>query len=262
MIRLVLFITALFLSGVAAYYSIIGLTAIFTGAFYSILLMGGALEVAKLVTISWLYRNWDIMPRLMRGYMTAAVIILMFITSMGIFGFLSKAHLEHSATASAGVEAEVSGLTTEIKLDEKIVSDVDRQLSVMDSTVKDYNVMRKQSAMRKELQKTRKEAQLRLRDNGRKLAQAELEIKKVEVEVGPLKYIAELIYGDDAKKHFDDAVRWVIILLIAVFDPLAVMLLMAANSSYPTQPIKRKRGRPPKTIQVHERDIFNLEKFR
>jgi len=87
-------IVALAISGVAAWYSIVGLMAIFAAAAIPIAIMGGVLEVGKLLTASWLYQNWKIAPRLLKTYLTAAVIVLMFITSMGIFGFLSKAHIE------------------------------------------------------------------------------------------------------------------------------------------------------------------------
>ena len=86
---------ALALSGVAAYYSVIGLAAIFPGSFLPIVIMGSTLEAAKLVTVSWLYRNWKVAHFGMKSYLTVATVILMLITSMGIFGYLSKAHLEH-----------------------------------------------------------------------------------------------------------------------------------------------------------------------
>lgn len=272
MLKFLLLFTALFLSGVAEYYSIIGLTAIFSGSFYSIVIMGVALGLAKLVAVSWLYRNWNKTPVFMKLYMTPAVFVLMLITSMGIFGFLSKAHLEQTANLGADIIPEISSLQSDIDIDNKIVSDVDKQLNLMDSTVKDYKILRRQNQQRKELQNTRKQAQERLRENSRKLAKLETEIKKIEVEVGPLKYIAELIYGkEQARSHFDQTVRWVIILLIFVFDPLAVMLLIAANFDIKNgqpQPkmvektVIRKRGRPRKTVEIDERSILNLEKYK
>ena len=107
------FLTALALSGVSAYYSVIGLAAIFPGSFWPIIIMGSVLEMAKLVTVSWLYRNWKTCPLLMKSYYVVACIILMMITSMGIFGYLSKAHLEHSAD-TAPLSDKV------VMLDEKI----------------------------------------------------------------------------------------------------------------------------------------------
>ena len=89
-------LSALSISGVAIFYSVIGLATIFPGASWPVVIMGGVLEVGKLVTASWLYRNWQFTRWLLRTYLTIAVIILSLITSMGIFGFLSKAHLEQN----------------------------------------------------------------------------------------------------------------------------------------------------------------------
>ena len=89
------FLTAIGLSGVAAYYSVIGLAQIFPGSFWPIILIGSILEASKLVTVSWLYNNWAETNRLMRYYFTTAVVLLMLITSMGIFGYLSKIGRAH-----------------------------------------------------------------------------------------------------------------------------------------------------------------------
>lgn len=166
----------------------------------------------------------------MKTYMTIAVVILMFITSMGIFGFLSKAHLENSVAKTADIDSVVAALQSDIKADEKIVADADKQLNILDNTVKDdYNIILRQRKLRNQLLVDKKEAAVRLRENNRKLAEGNITVQKNEVDIGPLKYIAELIYGEKAKNHFDDAVRFVIILLVIVFDPLAVMLLIAAT---------------------------------
>ena len=106
------FLAAFLLSGIAAYYSIIGLAAIFTGAFWPVVIMGGALEFAKLVTASWLYRNWKETSFLLKSYLTAAVVVLMLITSMGIFGFLSKSHIDSTLDAGAN-SVEIKTLNTQ-----------------------------------------------------------------------------------------------------------------------------------------------------
>jgi len=247
-IRLYLFLSGFSLSSTAAYYSMIGLTALFSGAYIPILIMGGSLEFAKIVTATWLYKSRESIP--------IAVIILMFITSMGIFGFLSKAHLENNVNKTADVGSLVVGLQSDIKADEKIVTDADRQLNLLDNTVKeDYNILSKQKKVRAQLLSDKKEAAARLRENNKRLAAAELQIQKVEVEVGPLKYIAELIYGDKAGNYLDNTVRIVILMLVFVFDPLAVMLLIAASRK-PTQVSKRVDGE----IMFNENDILDLEK--
>ena len=241
---------ALILSGVAAYYSIVGLAAIFSGAFFSIVLMGSALELGKLVATSWLYRNWDDAPKLIKYYLVVAVIVLMFITSMGIFGYLSKAHLETSASTTSDITAELQTLndTIESKTNTKVL--VDRQIQNIDNTLVKYIELgsvtkglqekRRLDGERKELEQERKAVEQELVELKASKNKLEAEIKKIEVEVGPLKYIAELVYGDAAESHFDSAVRMVIIILILVFDPLAVILLIAANYKF-TQTDKKKQ---------------------
>ncbi|MDC3266375.1 hypothetical protein OAU13_00450 [bacterium] len=230
---------ALILSGVAAYYSVVGLAAIFSGAFFSIVLMGSALELGKLVAASWLYRNWNEAPRLIKYYLTVAVVILMFITSMGIFGYLSKAHLETSATMSSDIRSELQTLNDNIesKTNTKVL--VEKQIQNIDNTLVKYIELgsvtkglqekRKLDGERKQLEEERKSVEKELVELKSQKNKLESEVKKIEVEVGPLKYIAELVYGSDAESHFDSAVRLVIIILILVFDPLAVILLIAAN---------------------------------
>lgn len=230
---------ALILSSVAAYYSVVGLASIFSGAFFSIVLMGSALELGKLVATSWLYRNWSDVPKLIKYYLVTAIVILMFITSMGIFGYLSKAHLETSALATSDVSAELQTLndTIESKTNTKVL--VDRQIQNIDNTLGKYIELgsvtkglqekRRLDSERKELEQERKNVEQELVELKSKKNKLDSDVKKIEVEVGPLKYIAELVYGQEAQNHFDSAVRLVIIILIFVFDPLAVILLIAAN---------------------------------
>lgn len=236
--RILLFLAGLLLSGTAAYYSVLGLAAIFNGAVTPIIVMGISLEFAKVVTASYLYKNWKRISIAMKSYMTVAVVMLVLLTSMGIFGFLSKAHLEHAATSGADVSAVYEEVKSEVDVDTKIVADADKQLAMLDKTAKDYNTIRQQQRMRKEIIADKKAAIKRLRENNKKLAAANLEIKKIEVEVGPLKYIAELIYGADAGSHLDNAVRAVIMMLIFVFDPLAILLLIASSTNLPPPPKK------------------------
>lgn len=125
---------ALLISGVAAYYSIIGLTAIFAAAFIPIVIMGSALEVAKVTTAVWLHRYWHIAPFLMKFYLTIATVVLMFITSMGIFGFLSKAHVEQTSAATESV-AQIERIDTELlRLDQIIKRAEDRIAKAESST--------------------------------------------------------------------------------------------------------------------------------
>ena len=351
-------LTALSISAVAIYYSILGLAAIFAGAAIPIMVMGSVLEVGKLVTASWLYQNWKVAPRLIKTYLAIAVVVLMFITSMGIFGFLSKAHVEQTSLGTIGQEKlatiEEKLLRSENRID-RWTSDIERLVKGEDVRVdllidkeqveldklyvridKEKEALRSQADKDIELQnnrlvqaKERKEqdiaaaqerfkgsfskkkldeaiakatanelavasaAQRIIVDIQNKLKQdlAGVDVKyadqiasietiindykaqantktgdidgkiielenqieaeqdkidevnedkivllskqaQLEVEVGPLKYIAEFVYGQEANQNLlEAAVRWVIIIIIFVFDPLAVLLLIAANMS-------------------------------
>jgi hypothetical protein len=242
-LAIITLLSALSISSIAALYSLLGLAAIFSAAKIPVLLMGGVLEVGKLVTASWLYQNWKKTPLLLKSYLTLAVVVLIFITSMGIFGFLSKAHLDQ--TISVGDNTlEIQQIQTRIDRETKRITDADLVISQLDKAVQvliDYERVRgetgaiatreKQKDERAELNSIIDDASDRIATlNQDKLVLSKEQIE-LEAEVGPLKYIAEAMYGDEAKDHFDEAVRWVIFLLIFVFDPLAVLLLIAANQS-------------------------------
>lgn len=235
------FLAGLLLSAAAAYYSIVGLVALFPGAMWAIIAMGVTLEFGKLVAVSWLYRNWRIAPRFLKAYLMVAVLLLMLITSMGIFGFLSRAHLEHSITAGADVTYQIESIEQRIDSKRQSLAFVDKQLSALDATYNRYvelgsltKGLEQRGVIEKEratLMKQRDAVDADLLQLMEQRNRIDVTKKQQEVEVGPLKYIAELVYGDTAEKHFDQAVRMVIIMLIVVFDPLAVMLLIAGNVS-------------------------------
>ena len=248
------FLAGFALSATAAYYSIVGLMAIFPGAQIPIIIMGVALEFAKLVAASWIYRNWKKSPFLIRAYMTTAVLVLIFITSMGIFGFLSKSHLEHSLTAGAETRAQIATIDTQLVSREKSRDFLNRQLDALDDSLDRYielgyvtkglDQMKQLEEDRKELETQRAALEEEIIDLNARRNELDVSIKKVEVEVGPLRYIAELIYGEEnAPEHFDETVRWVIILLVSVFDPFAVALLLAGNISL-MQQVRPKREIP------------------
>jgi len=239
------FLVSLTIAAVAAWYSIAGLTAIFAGAVIPVIVMGSVLEVGKLVTASWLYRNWRLAPFIMKTYLLSAIVILMVITSMGIFGFLSKAHLEHSISIGGNNEIQIDALERQIARQQDIINDAETVLSQLDAAVQtlidaqrirgtsgSIAVREMQKQERESLNNTIADAYGRIEQITQDLLPLQKQQLSIEVEVGPLKYIAELIYGDDANDHFDSAVRWVIILIVLVFDPLAVILLIAANMSF------------------------------
>ena len=398
---IITFVTAIAIAGIAAWFSIVGLMAIFAASALPVALMAGSLEVGKLVAASWVYRNWKRAPFLLKSYLTIAVVVLMFITSMGIFGFLSKAHLEQAAQGEASV-AKIERITDDIARFELLVdrtekkiaklenetsddsSDINAQIDAeqqrMDNAyariqpaideqmeiirqeqsgtedqvksytdqinriddglaklqtyadnIEDENNVKKIQAMvgtrvdgrygyrtasaveqfrenqikeknkliaiiedirnsintdvideaREEIKRLRAMADREIQnaqDNINRLrsqlnrldeidntdeitilvdkvrvTEAEIEVlidekfeleskvREIEAEVGPIKYIAELIYGETNPTIIDSAVRWLIIVFIFVFDPLAVILLVAANYSFANRHNKDNR---------------------
>ena len=254
-------ISGISLSVIAAGYSIIGLAALFAGATSAIIAMGGALEVAKLVMASWLYNNWHspLLPKSIKYYLTSAVVILIFITSVGIFGFLSKAHLDQ-VRPTGNNAVQIALIDKKIKQEEKIIERAEKTLAQLDKALdvyidKEYvsrglKERNKQKEERDLLNKSIDEAMAKIADLNNSKSSINIEQLKLEADVGPLKYVAELIYGDNAKDHFDSAVRIIILILIFVFDPLAVLLLITsagliANSptisKYKKRPIESKR---------------------
>lgn len=247
---LTLFI-ALCLSAVAAFYSIAGLTAIFAAAVIPIIIMGGILEVAKIVTTLWLHEYWRQAKWTLKAYLVPAVAVLMLMTSMGIFGFLSKAHLDQTVPAG-DVSAQVSLFDEKIKNERETIANARTLLNQLDKAVNDIGsapdrevngrvvssaeralqVRRQQARDRDALSKTIEAAQARIVKLQEERAPIASQARKVEAEVGPIKYVAALIYGDNPDTNtLEKAVRWVIIMIVVVFDPLAIMLLLAATES-------------------------------
>lgn len=234
------FLAALLLSGIAAYYSVIGLAAIFMGAFWPVVFMGSTLEFAKLVTASWLYRNWKTSPVLLKIYLTASVMLLMLITSMGIFGFLAKSHIDSSLDSGSN-NIEVKTIVAQ----EKIAND---RMDYLLKRAKDPSTA--SYRLDKQIQDTQKEIS--------ELTKRKLPLLKEEnrltADVGPIKYVAELIYGKE-DGSVDKAVRLVIMLIMLVFDPLAVLLLISANIS-----LKENEDKPKSTETVTmAKDLANKD---
>jgi hypothetical protein len=237
--RWLIMTTGIALSVVAAWYSVTGLTAIFAGAYWAIIILGGTLEFGKIVLASWLYRNWSYVPFLMKSYFTIALFVLMLITSMGIFGFLSKAHLDQVAP-SGEVAAKIERIEGNLSRERARIARGEQQLGQLDKAI-DAIIERNNRAqtalqLRNQQKKERdtiaaeiKDAQAnieKLLDEKAPLAKVTREIKN---EVGPIRYVAELIYGESSERDLESAIRIMILLLVLVIDPLAVLLIIAAS---------------------------------
>ena len=238
-------LVALTLSTIAAWYSIIGLTTIFAGAVVPVIIMGSALELAKITTTVWLRKYWHRAGLLLKLYLVPAVMAIALITSMGIFGFLSKAHMDQGIT-TGDVQAKIAIYDEKIKTEKENIEANRKALKQMDEGVDQVlgrstteTGAEKAVAMRKSQQKERTRLQNEILQSQKSLAELNdarapiaAEVRKVEAEVGPIKYIAALLYGDNPDANIlERAVRWVIILLVIVFDPLAIALVLAANAS-------------------------------
>jgi hypothetical protein len=268
-----LLLTGLTISAVAIYYSVVGLTAIFSAAVIPIIIMGSALEVGKLVCASWLKANWERAPRFMKYYMIIAVIVLMLITSMGIFGFLSKAHNDQNLV-SGDVTSKIAIYDEKIRTAKDNIDANRKALKQMDEAVdqvmgrsNDEKGADKAVQLRRSQQKERTRLQSEITSEQKIVAQVNeerapiaAEVRKVEAEVGPIKYIAKFIYGEHGadENMLEKAVTWIIMLIVIVFDPLAVIMLLAAQMTFGW-----KNGVPP---VKEEDDGINppnfLERFR
>ncbi len=191
------FISAISISIIAAAYSIIGLATLFAGAVVPIIAMGTALEVGKLVAASWLYQNWrSDVPKLLKAYLFTSIIVLIFITSMGIFGFLSKAHLDQ-VQPTTGNALNIQVIDKQINQQQVIVDRAEKTLNSLDKALDKYIDMEyvtrglkereKQKVERDQLNKTINEATAKIVELNKSKSQIELEQIKIEAEVGPLK---------------------------------------------------------------------------
>jgi hypothetical protein len=241
---LITLLCALSLSAIAAYYSVIGLMAIFAASPIPIAIMGGALEFSKLIAASWAYKNWTVAPKLLKYYFVVAVVILMFITSLGIFGYLSKAHSDQSLV-SGDVSARLEIIDDKIRIAKENIEVERKALKQMDEGV-DQTLARtntetgadKATKLRRAQQSERQRTLANIEAEQKRVSAyteeripLASEVRKVEAEVGPIKYIASMMYDDVDTNILDKAVRFVIILLVLVFDPMAVLLVIAANFS-------------------------------
>ena len=243
---IMILLTALLLSSVAAVYSVTGLTAIFPGSVWAIIIMGGTLEVSKIAVTVWLHKYWHRATIQFKLYLVPAIVVLMIITSMGIFGYLSASHISQSASVgdiTSQVQLFDEKIATErdnIKANKTALSQMDAQVDQLLSRTTDDKGANRAVLIRKNQAKERKSLQDDISKSQATIVKLQGErspiasqIRKVEAEVGPIRYIAALVYGDNPDSDLlERAVRWVIILLVFVFDPLAIVMILAADQTF------------------------------
>jgi hypothetical protein len=234
---------AVSISAIAAWYSVEGLTAIFAAAVIPVIIMGGALEAGKILATVWLHNNWRRISWAYKSYLIPAILFLMLLTSMGIFGFLSKAHSDQSlvtgdATSKVAIyDEKIRTAKDNIEANRKALRQMDEAVDQVMGRSADEKGADKAVAIRRGQAKERVRLQTEITAEQTKIAALSeerapfaAEVRKVEADVGPIKYIAALIYGDNPDTTvLERAVRWVIILIVVVFDPLALCLILASN---------------------------------
>jgi hypothetical protein len=241
-LALITFFSGLAISAVAIYYSVIGLAAIFAAAVIPIIVMGSILEVSKLVAAWWLKANWHRAPFLLKSYMLVAVVVLMLITSMGIFGFLSKAHTEQAVPVGDNL-ARIEIIDERIAIEQEVIAQARQDIGILDQQIERFtelgavsrgvNVRNDQRQEREALTQQILAAQENISELRLERAPFAASLRAIEAEVGPIKYIAKLIYGDATDSNMlEQAVVWIIIVIVFVFDPLAVLLLLASQMSF------------------------------
>jgi hypothetical protein len=241
---IILLLTALAISSVAAYFSVVGLALIFSAAPTAIMIMGITLEIGKLVTASFVYRWWNRLNKVMKYYFVSSVVLLSIITSLGIFGYLSKSYISDSASI----------YKTEVQIKTK-----EEQLTIEKQRLD--NLLKQQGQREGAVRRLERE----LTDTQNKIYQltseiGELRSQKSELgtEIGPIRYIAELIYGDGQMDTIDKAVRIIIISIMFVFDPLAILLVVAANMQLKSVKTKPKVYKKGNTIELDKSEVFNM----
>lgn len=235
-----LFLVAVAIAAVAAYFSITGLVAVFSASAISIIIMGSVLEVGKLMAISYSYRYWNLIGFIQKTALLFFVVLLMAITSIGIFGFLSKAHLEKVGPQEQYL-LEIQRIEQKISLEQEQIMRGQKVLNNLDAALDKYIELgfvtrgleqrEEQAEQRQQIEQMISESESQIDSLNEELLEKKSVIQEIELEVGPIKYIAELIYGD-AENAIDKAVKILIIMLVCTFDPLAVMLLISANHAF------------------------------
>lgn len=238
----ILLLTALSISSVAAYFSIIGLTLIFSAAVIPIMVMGIVLELGKLVTASFIYRMWNKVNWLMRSYFILSVIILSIITSLGIFGYLSKSY----TSDSAGLYDSETKISTNKELLEVERRKLDNLLVQLE----------KRDRGNTRIEKDIKQTQDNISKITKEIGELQKERNKQNSEIGPIRYVSELFFDKNDLETIDRAVRMIIVVLVFVFDPLAILLVVAANM------MLRQRSKAKKSkyaIELNKNEVFSIK---
>lgn len=238
---LLTFLAALSTAAVAEWFSIVGIISIYAGAPYNAgLILGIVLGFAKLVNASWLYRNWDTASWKLKIPLIYFLLALMITTSMGVFGFLTKSHLEQGA-ATTDNSAKVERLDQQIAREKSVIADNEKVIAQLDAAINSYIgkdrtdrailIRKSQAPQRKQLRNDIDTSHKMIDTYSEDRLKLTSEVRALAIEIGPIRYIAELFYGTsgDQTANIESAVKMFTLLIVSTLDPLAIILLIAAN---------------------------------
>jgi len=242
---IILLLTALAISGIAGYFSIMGLAHIFSANPLPIIVMGCVLEVGKLVTASFVYRQWDKINVVLKTYFVASVVVLSIITSLGIFGYLSKSYTSDSASIYDN-ETKLNTTQNLIEIERKRLDNLLQQQA-------------KRDAPNKRIELDIRESQNKISELTKEIGIVQKDKNKQNSEIGPIRYVSELVYQKNDMETVDRAVRLIIISLMFVFDPLAILLVVAANMLLKAERRKPKARFTRNSIEIDKSAVFNIK---
>jgi hypothetical protein len=262
-------LVALVLSTVSAYFSVAGMAILFSGAALSVMVMASALELAKIMATVWLHHNWKTVPTLIRFYLCGALCVLILTTSMGAFGYLSRAHIEQSSS-STDYTLQIDTLESKLKNQELTLEASRNRVQALNDILAQANdkdrayLNTRQKSERTQLESSIQEAVSDIEKTNQELLPLRRSNNIIQSDIGPIKYVAELFYGEDeAKKHFDEAVRLIIFFIVLVFDPLAIVLLVSGSYGLSRHKSIKPKPVPPqkskkKTVEVAANNILSF----
>jgi hypothetical protein len=262
-------LVALILSTVSAYFSVAGMAILFSGAALSVMVMASALELAKIMATVWLHHNWKTVPTLIRFYLCGALCVLILTTSMGAFGYLSRAHIEQSSS-STDYTLQIDTLESKLKNQELTLEASRNRVQALNDILAQANdkdrayLNTRQKSERTQLESSIQEAVSDIEKTNQELLPLRRSNNIIQSDIGPIKYVAELFYGEDeAKKHFDEAVRLIIFFIVLVFDPLAIVLLVSGSYGLSRHKSIKPKPVPPqkskkKMVEVAANNILSF----
>lgn len=262
-VGLLAIISAILLSVVSAYFSITGITTIFSGAALAVGVMGGVFELAKVSATIWLYNFWKAANLAMKWYFFISIFVLICISSIGIYGFLVSGYVGQEVDTRR-FQNQIEQTQARIDRENQKISQAQDQLDILDESIERYlelNIVTRglaqreeQSAERQRLREEISQSRDVISEHEDRIFELREDLNNQQVDVGPVKYIASFIYGEEqAQEYYDNSVRWLSLLFVIVFDPFAVLLMVAGNIAFRQRGKKSSKRKRPKGPKVNDR---------